>query len=315
MIELRIITVLTGLALLFLLQSLFWGRRARRARRDDALQAQLRPLEFAAGALPLQGVDLDGGWLGRQRWVMALAPALLQAGIEGTAAGFVKRAAAGVLATMVFGGLVGYGPASGVGLGLLALIGLAAYVSARRRTRLSAFDAQLPQAISLMGLSLRAGQTLEGSIRLASAEAADPLGGELRRCYQEYELGRPIEQALLQLGQRFDASRALRTFLEAVLVLKQTGGNVGEVIDKISATLRAQAAYEARFRALTAEGRISGVILALMPLVVVSLVLVSGPDYFTPLLKTFLGRIFLGAAIALWVLGVYWMSRILRPKV
>lgn len=311
---LRMLAILSGLALLFLLQAVFWWRRSWRQRRADALQEQLRPREFSGALLGQQPEEAGVGWLGRQGWVKHLAPVLSQAGIDGTAERFVLRAAGGLLGVSVFGSLVGRGPVAGLALGLLAAIGVGGYVAGRRRSRLTALDAQLPQALELMALSLRAGQTLEGGIRLVSVETADPLGGELRRCYQEYELGRPIEQALVQMGQRLDASRSLFTFVEAVLVLKQTGGNLVEVIDKIGATLRAQASYEARFRALTAEGRLSGVILAAMPLLVVVGVLLSEGSYFTPLVTREGGRWFLGIAVVLWGLGVFWMSRLLRPR-
>ncbi|MBK8480157.1 MAG: type II secretion system F family protein [Proteobacteria bacterium] len=314
MTALRMLAILSGLALLFLLQAVFWWRRSLRQRRADALQEQLRPREFSP-ALPGQRAEEGGaGWLGRQDWVKRLAPVLAQAGIEASAERFVFRAAAALVGVMLVGSLIGRGPVAGVLLGLMTAIGVGGYVAARRRSRLAALDGQLPQALDLMALSLRAGQTLEGGIRLIGVETADPLGGELRRCYHEYELGRPIEQALVQMGQRLDASRSLSTFVEAVLVLKQTGGNLVEVIDKIGSTLRAQASYEARFRALTAEGRLSGVILAAMPLLVVAGVLLSEGSYFAPLVAREGGRWFLGIAVVLWGLGVFWMSRLLRPR-
>lgn len=314
MTELRFLAAAVGLGLFFLLQAAYWWVRRGRQRREDALRAQLRPLEFAVAVGSTHAFDAQATWLGRREWVVKLAPVLAQAGIEGTAERYVRRVALIVLAVAFFGGLVGRGPLAGVLFGVLALLAIAAHVTKRRRWRLSALDGQLPQAIELMGLGLRAGQTLEGGIRLVGDETPEPLGGELRRCYQEYELGRPIEQALVQMGQRLDVSRALHTFVEAVLVLKQTGGNLVEVIDKIAATLRAQASYEARFRALTAEGRLSGVILSLMPLLVVAGVALSETSYFAPLVTTDGGRWFLGAAVALWLLGVFWMSRLLRPR-
>jgi tight adherence protein B len=140
-----------------------------------------------------------------------------------------------------------------------------------------------------------------------------PLSIELKRCVEEYELGRPIEEALLSLSLRLEPCRALRTFVEAVLVLKQTGGNLIEIIDQIVDSMRAQAAYEAKYRALTAEGRTSGMILGALPLLILAAIVLVQPDYLGSLLADSAGMTIIALAGGLWLAGVVWLARLARP--
>ena len=197
----------------------------------------------------------------------------------------------------------------------LAMLTSYLMLSMRRSRRLAQIDSQLPQALELVVFSLRAGRTLEDSIQFAAQEQPDPIGAELERCCSDFEMGRAIQDALVRMSARLAPCKALRNFVEAVLVLKQTGGNIAEVIDQIIDTLRAQAAYESRYRALTAEGRTSGLILSSLPLLVLAGVLLLEPGYLTPLLYEESGRIVLLMGLGLWTLGVAWLQRLARPPV
>lgn len=311
------IGLLAALALFCVVQALYWLIRSRRRHREAALVRRMRAGEF---------VDLDGDdgwrragqgevWIERFASVRRLGMLLAQAGFSISVGRLltvlgVVLGIAWVLIAVFTGNVL-----SGFVIDLALLVFIYLFISTRRRNRLNSIDEQLPQALELMIFSLRAGHPLEQAIRFVSEELPEPFGPEMRRCYEEYEMGRSLESALTGLAQRLDACRALRTFVEAVVVLKQTGGNLVEVMEQIISTLRAQAAYEARYRALTAEGRTSGMILGSLPLLILAAVLLIQPGYLGSLLTSGQGRSVLLLALFLWGAGITWLTRLVRPAI
>jgi tight adherence protein B len=200
---------------------------------------------------------------------------------------------------------------------LFALFGAVAtkiYLGARRARSLRDFEAQLPRAVEMMVFSLRAGHGLEQAVRLASAEVDGPLAAELARCAEESALGRPIEATLHQLQQRWRPVQPLRALVEAVTVLKQTGGNLVEVLQSIAQTLRARATYRGKHRALTADGRLSGALLLVIPLVSLVVQSMVAPEQLREMALNETGRALLGLAGALWLVGGLWVRRLSHPN-
>jgi tight adherence protein B len=306
-----------ALALFCGTQALFWRWRRQRRRREARLIQRMRASAFVDAEIDdgwrRPGRGGGGSWLDRLRGVQRLEVVLAQAGMTVSARRFLSILGAVLALVLVAVTVVTANIISGAVFDLVFVVFVYIYVSARRRKRIGRIDEQLPQALELMIFGLRAGHPLEQAIQFVSTEMPDPLGTELRRCYEEYEMGRALEAALVDLSQRLDTSRALRTFVEAVVVLKQTGGNLVEVMEQIISTLRAQAAYEARYRALTAEGRTSGLILGALPLLILAAVLLVQPGYLGSLFSSSSGRIVLAVAFLLWGLGVIWLMRLVRP--
>lgn len=312
------VALFASLTLFCGMQAVFWLVRGRRKEQDERLRERLRIASAAGqagqGLRITRGNELEGS-LGKVSALRKLAAVLVHGGFSVSVAGFLVRVTAicgmvFVLVTLATGNV-------GSGFVLTALAGflIQIYVSRRRSKRLRAIDSQLPKALELMMFGLRAGHSLEDTIRFAADELGPPLGGELRRCHEESELGRPIEEALLGLSLRLDPCKALRTFVEAVLVLKQTGGNLIEIIERIIDMLRAQAAYESRHRALTAEGRTSGMILGALPLLILAAVALVQPGYLGQLVSDSAGWKVLALAGLLWGFGVLWLARLVRPAV
>ena len=317
MTEFQAIGLFLGLAVFCVVQGLFLLTRGRHRVRRERLLELLRAREF-------QGDWIDGDWRAsgdRRSWtdrwgkLRRLGVVLAQAGWNVNVGKFLAVMGAILGVTMIAVTLVTGNPVSGLALDMIVVVVTYMVIATRRRKRLNEIDEQLPQALELMVFGLRAGHPLEGALRFVAYELPDPLGGELRRCHEEYELGRPLEAALVSMSLRLDACRALRTFVEAVVVLKQTGGNLVEVMERIVSTLRAQAAYEARYRALTAEGRTSGLILGSLPLLILTAVLVVQPGYLGSLFKSGTGRMILTIASSLWLAGIAWLMRLVRPAV
>ncbi len=294
-----IVAVSGAIALFFFTMAIFFAVRVWRRQREERLSQRIVGAEQRpAPVLRIRDLEDRARGLGRR-----LRSSLAQAGVETPPARFLLQSALLVGLVMLLAGLQTGSLLSGLVFGALAVVGIQLYISRRRNRRLAQMDRQIPTALEVMMFSLRAGGTLEEA----------PLSHKLRRCYDEYALGRPIEASLQQLRARWISVRAIYSFVEGVTVLKRTGGNLIEVMGAIIENLRAQAAYEARHRALTSEGRISGKILMALPLLTLSFQAVTAPAQLRALFATSSGRLVLLLAAVLWLLGVVWVSRLVRP--
>jgi tight adherence protein B len=311
----QLVCLFTAVALFCLLQGLFWSVRGRRRRREDLLRQRLHGADPGAAVKVTRDAHGDLGSLERMPLARRIGATLVQGGFKLSLRGFLLRSSGVVLGAGLWAGALTASVLNGVLFAGIAALIVHFYMVVRRNRRLRTVDLQLPKALELMVFGLRAGHGLEETLRFAANELSAPLSVELKRCVEEYELGRPIEEALLALSVRLEPCRALRTFVEAVLVLKQTGGNLIEVIDQIIESLRAQAAYEAKYRALTAEGRTSGLILGALPLLILAAVVLVQPDYLGSMLEDPAGWKVLALAAGLWVAGIIWLARLARPAV
>jgi tight adherence protein B len=183
-----------------------------------------------------------------------------------------------------------------------------------RRKRLKAFEDQLPDALDLMSRSLRAGNPLLESIKFISEEMPAPLGTEFGLTWTYINYGVSLDTALRDLVERAP-SISLRTLITAILVQRETGGNLAEILDRISGTLRARARFRRRLKTLTAEGRMSAVALVLVPFVLAGALSVLSPTYLPILLNDPIGKKMLVGAAFLMMLGIYWISRIINLRV
>jgi tight adherence protein B len=245
--------------------------------------------------------------------VSDLARLLTESGLGWTMSVFVTRMVIATMAGIAIGFALG-----GFALALLfGAAGVAVFpVLARqaRDKRLTTCDQQMPQALEIVTLALRAGHPLPKALAIAAAEAPLPIADELQRAVDENELGRPIGDVLINMGQRLPESESVHTFVTAVLVLQQTGGNLIAVIDRIIENARARTQYRAKLRALTAEGRASAKMLALMPPVFAVLAAVVDPTYADTLFFTSGGNVVLAITAGLWLLGIVWTQRLVKAE-
>lgn len=179
-------------------------------------------------------------------------------------------------------------------------IGLAPWLWMKRKAslRMRRFHEQLPDAIELLTRSLRAGHSLATGFQLVGDELADPIGTELGLLAEEVRLGLEIREGLDNLMARVD-NDDLPYFATAVLIQRQTGGNLAELLDKLSDLLRQRMQFAGRVRAMTAQGRGAATFLALWLPIIVGVVLVVAPAYLEPLIENSWGHAVLAAAFAI----------------
>ena len=173
---------------------------------------------------------------------------------------------------------------------------------------------QLPDVLTIMASSLRAGHSFLQSLDTVAKEIAQPAAGEFQRVVAEIRLGRPAEDALEALAQRVGSPDFMWAVL-AVNIQREVGGNLAEILDTVADTLRERAMLRRQIKVLTAEGRLSAWVLALLPVAIGLYMAAVNPSYIGLLVTTTIGLVMLGTAIVLMVLGVLWMRKIVNIDV
>jgi tight adherence protein B len=224
---------------------------------------------------------------------------------------FFVRASFATVMGLMLGLMLGSGVLA-ILFGCVGGIALLFVVRRARARRLTQCDEQMPQALEVMSLALRAGHALPRALALAAEEAPAPLCYELRRASDQHALGRPVGSVLQALGERLPGCVAVNTFVVAVLVLQETGGNLISVIDRIVENARARSSYQSRLRALTAEGRSSAKLLALLPGAFAVLAAVTDPTYADFMLRDPAGQMVALIAAGMWAAGILWTRRLVR---
>jgi len=188
------------------------------------------------------------------------------------------------------------------------------YVARKRNKRLLKFNAQLPDTLDLLSRSLSVGHAFSESLHQVSTEMPDPIATEFRIAFEEQKLGLSTKAALDRLTERIPLLD-LRLCVTAMHIQRETGGNLGEILEKVSHTIRARFKLMEDFRTMTTASRGSAWILCALPLVVILLLAAINPDYMTPLLKEQRGHYVLAAAAVLQFLGIITIRKILNIKV
>ncbi len=253
------------------------------------------------------------------RWLQSLHVARnLQRLIE--QANLSMRVGELVLAMLIFGGL-GLLLTFNLSLPILRVIGFflfgslpLAYVSRRRRARLKRFVEQFPDAIDMMTSALQAGHAFGRALQLVATDAPDPIGMEFRKTFEEHNLGLPLKEALTTLTQRID-SVDLKLFVTAVLIQRESGGNLAEILGKIGHTIRARFKLVGHVKVLTAQGRFSGWILGTMPIGMGFILSALNPDYMKLLFEDPLGRYLIALGVTLQLIGFFVIRKIVRIKI
>jgi len=201
-------------------------------------------------------------------------------------------------------------PAGSAVLGLMPFL----WLVRRKKKRVQSFVAAMPEAVELMGRALRAGHGLASGMNLVAEELTGPISREFGRVFYEQNLGVPIEASLRGLAERVPAMD-VRFFVTAVVIQRGTGGDLAEVLEKIGKIIRQRYELFGHVKSLTAEGRLSGIVLLALPPALLAFLCTSNYHYVSPLFDTPLGTKLLGVTAALQVLGFLSIKKIIAIKV
>jgi tight adherence protein B len=199
-------------------------------------------------------------------------------------------------------------------VGLMCLSGPFVWLWWKRKKRLDTFAAQLPEALELVARALRAGHSLAAGMHVVAEEMPAPISKEFGRVYEEQNLGIQLEDALNGMCERVP-NLDLKFFVTSVAIQRQTGGDLAEILDRIGYVIRERFKILGQVKALSAEGRLSGVVLIALPIGLFFLMLVMKPDYIELLWKDPLGIKMSVGALVLMVLGAFFIKKIVDIKV
>ncbi|TAP45400.1 type II secretion system F family protein [Arthrobacter sp. S39] len=312
--ELPVGIFIGGLFLVYLALGLVFGVVIRgRAgvalsrRRPDAVHYSsglTRLTDQAAGILNRGLKNRSSGLFKREK--------LEQAGLHKEPGEYLLMAGAITLVAGVLGFLLG-----GLGISILSVL-LAPFllfvllnllISRRRRK----FDTQVPDTLQMFAGGLRAGHSLLRAIDAAAQENEGPMAEELSRIVNETRIGRDLGESLADVSSR-TASEDFYWIAQAIEIHREVGGDLAEVLDHVGETIRDRNQVRGQVRALSAEGRISALVLMALPILMFIGLVTFNPTYARVFTTTFIGFVMLGAAIALLSVGGLWLSRIIKPK-
>ena len=206
------------------------------------------------------------------------------------------------------------GPVTAVTLALIC--GAAPYVVVRqkRSKRMARLEEQFPESLDFLARSMRAGHAFSISLEMLGEEMADPLGQEFRALFNEQNLGAPLESALHNFTTRVPLLD-VRFFTSSVLLQKQTGGNLSEILARLAYVIRERFRLKGQVRAASAHGRMTATILTLMPVVTMLALLFVAPGYLQGMADDTLGKYMIGGAIGAQLLGNFFIKKIIKIKV
>jgi len=243
--------------------------------------------------------------LGGRELTGRLTQKLQNAGVEMTPGSLVLGMGISALVFMVLGRVMTssiIGAAIGTAIGLFLPV---FWLGMKERKRLHAFQDQLPDALDMLVSAMKAGYSFQAAMKFIGEEVPAPLGPEFARFYEEQRLGMEVRTALLALQDRVN-SLDLRMFVTAILIQRETGGNLSEVLGKISTLMRERMAMKGEIETLTAESKLSARILGALPFVVFGMVNLLNPGFMRPMLNTTVGPwVFFAATLS--VMMGYWM--------
>jgi tight adherence protein B len=188
------------------------------------------------------------------------------------------------------------------------------YVRRRRKRRLNAFEELLPESIDLVGRALRAGHPLTAGFKMAADDGAEPVAGEFRRIFEEQRFGLPLQESLLGMADRVNLVD-VRILVTAILIQREVGGNLAEILDNLAAVVRARFTIRRQLRVFTAQGRMTGYLLAALPLILFSILYMLNPSYMSILFTDPIGKILVGVAVGMQLIGLLWIRKIINIEI
>jgi len=262
----------------------------------------------------LSAIPWLNSWLTKMNLSSASSLFFYQAGVTMSLGTLLLTSVAGsaVLGCILYLRLGAALPALFLSAGFLPLPFL--YVRRKRTKRLSKLEQQLPEALGMMVSALRVGHSLVASLGAVAQECSEPIGGEIRKCFEEQNYGIDLRTALVNLTERAPI-QDFRIFVAAVLIQKESGGNLAEVLEKVAETTRERFRLKKQVSVHTAQGRMTGWILSLLPVLLGFGMYCMNPDGMSVLWKDSLGLKMLYTASTMDVIGALIIRKIVSIRV
>ena len=184
----------------------------------------------------------------------------------------------------------------------------------KRRSRLHKFEEMFPEALDLLSRAIRAGHAFTTAVGMVADEASDPIGPEFRKTFDEQNFGMPLKDALLNLSVRVPLMD-VHFFVTAVLIQRETGGNLSEILDNLSSVVRERFKILRQVRVYTAHGRLTGYVLMALPAALAIALSFINPDHIDVLFNEKMGRMLILASIVMQTIGYFWIRKVVKIEV
>lgn len=316
-----IFLVLFAVVLIAISMGVRFLERQRRRQVEDVLASAPGGMPSATESTILRPEDKGGafveGLLEQAGVLFYFKQMIQQAGLNWTPTGLVAAMAMTGLLGGVLGALFYHLPMAWLSVVLPASVGATAplfILRLKRQRRIREIEEQLPEALEFLARSMRAGHAFSISLEMVGEELTGPLGQEFRTLFNELNLGSPMETAMANLSARVPLLD-VRLLVSSVLLQRQTGGNLSEVLTRLAALIRERFRFRGQIRATSAHGRITALALTLMPLAMLLILPVFAPGYLQGMLKDPDGVWLLAGAAVAQVLGYLVMRKITNIKV
>jgi tight adherence protein B len=253
----------------------------------------------------------------RLDWAQRVEVSLQQSGLNWSVERLLILTLAGAAVGLVLGWRFNV-----LAFSLLSVVAMAAacasvpyiFVRYKRRRRFAEFEEQFPEALDFLARSMRAGHAFSISLEMIGDESPDPLGLEFRTMFNEQNLGAPMEVALANLERRLPLVD-VRFFISSIMLQKQTGGNLSEILTRLAHVIRERFRLKGQVKAASAHGRLTATILTMMPVGLMVGLMFVAPGYLQGMAKEPDGKWLIVAAILSQLVGYYFIRRIIRIKV
>ncbi len=314
-----LVFVVVALAV-FTALSLLDQRNAQARVLRDRLSTVQKPAEQAAPDVAfirdevLSRIPAFDTWLRRSERVSVLQKMLAQGNVDVRAGNFLMLCA---VSAVVFAAIAGIAGGNLVFAWAGALLGFFipyAYASHMRTRRFAKFEEKFPEAIDTLARAIRAGHAFTTALEMIANEVSEPVAGEFRQLYEEQKFGLPVRDALLNLAERVPLVD-VKFFVTAVMLQRETGGNLAEILDNLSYVIRERFKILRQVRVHTAQGRLTMVLLMALPPTIVVIMLILNPGFIRPLFTDPIGHALIFGGITLQTIGYFLIRRIIRIQV
>ena len=262
----------------------------------------------------MSNIPLVNRMLQNANWARRLEILLVQADIKMKTGAFVMMMLVIALVVWLGADMLLKRPFVGAALGAMAGTIPIFVVRYKKQKRTLAFEEQFPDALDMLTSALRAGLALTAAVQVVAEEAPDPVGKEFRVLFEENRLGLDMKHAVQMMSERVDSTEA-RLFATALILQRETGGNLAEVLDGTAAVIRDRFRILRDVRTMTAQARMSGGILMLLPVALAVVVMVLAPEYLKGMVHDPAGKYLVPGALFLQLTGFLMMRKIVDIKV
>jgi tight adherence protein B len=304
----------------FVAMSLLDQRSARARVLRDRLSTIQKPAEQATPDLALlrdevmSRIPAFDTFLRRSERVSALQKVLEQGNVDVRAGNFLMFCVASALVLALIASIAGGNIFFGWVGGLVGFFLPYAYASHMRSKRFAKFEEKFPEGIDTLARAVRAGHAFTTALEMIANEVSEPVAGEFRQLYEEQKFGLPVRDALLNLADRVPLVD-VKFFVTAVMLQRETGGNLAEILDNLSYVIRERFKILRQVRVHTAQGRLTMVMLMALPPSVVAVMLVLNPGFIQPLFSDPIGHALIVGGITMQTIGYFVIRKIIRIQV